>query len=213
MNATDNTTNLESQTSEAEPQQENALDSCRPVQGSLSNSVAATTRKLRRSRRDEPFTSVSEPTVIACIVDRKRDNWGNQFGEEYYPVEREHQTHVGPEIRSIAFHPCVTATGETFIYPQKQDPPHTWANSWNASLAQALALPPGQWRTIWSDKEAECYQHEMVDPPKEGVPEYRNFREDLEQALTPNIIASLNHPILLQHLGQQDTVADDQEID
>ncbi len=125
---------------------------------------------IRRPRRDEPFTTVADPTTIACIVERKLDNWGNPSGEEYYPVIGDLQNQVGAGIRSVAFHPCATASGETFIYPQKIDPPQAWANSWNASLAQALSLPPDQWRTVWSDKMAECYQHDLVTPPNRGYP-------------------------------------------
>jgi hypothetical protein len=46
----------------------------------------------------------------------------------------------------------------------------------------------------------------------EGIPEYPGFQEDLEQALTPNIIDSLDHPVLQRLLGQQDTDNDIEEI-
>lgn len=189
-----------------------ALTACRPVTATQSADPNASSGKIRRPRRDEPFTTVGQPMIIACIVDRKRDSWGNPGSEDYHPVVGTLQPQAGSDLRSIAFHPCATASGETFIYPQKLDPPNTWANSWNASLAQALAHPAGQWRTVWSDKTAECYKHELVEPPMEGIPEYPNFREDLEQALTPNIITSLDHPVFQQLIGQQEGHIHDEEI-
>ncbi len=212
MNTVENSTNLENNQSNTGQEKTNPLHACSPVSGFQPSSSAAPEHKIRRPRRDEPFTTVAEPVPVACIVDRKSDNWGNPSGEDYYPVIAELQNQVGPGIRSVAFHPCVSASGEGFIYPQKLDPPHAWANSWNASLAQALSLPPGQWRTVWSDKEAECYQHDLVAPQMENTPEYPKFQEDLEQALTPNIIDSLDHPVLQRLLGQQDTDSDNEEI-
>jgi hypothetical protein len=185
-----------------------SLSSCIPTTAQQAVISQAVKNIIRRPRRDEPFTTVADPTTIACIVERKLDNWG----EEYYPVIGDLQNQVGAGIRSVAFHPCATASGETFIYPQKIDPPQAWANSWNASLAQALSLPPGQWRTVWSDKEAECYQHDLVAPQMENTPEYPKFQEDLEQALTPNIIDSLDHSVLQRLLGQQGTDSDIEEI-
>ena len=199
-------TNTDNQQLAAEFQEQASLDSCSPV--TVHRPRTTISKKLRRPRRDEPFTTLAKPTIIACLVDRKRDSWGNTASEEYYPVIGELQSQVGSAIRSIAFHPCATASGETFICPQKLDPPNAWANSWNASLAQALDLPRGQWRTIWSDKSAECYKHELVDAPREGIPEYPECRKDLEQALTPNIISSLDHAVLQQLLDQADSTTD-----
>lgn len=178
-----------------------SLSACAPVADANQVADRGLPSRIRRPRRNEPFTTVAEPEVIACIVDHKRDNWGNPVSEDYYPVVGELQSHVGTSIRSIAFHPCATASGDKFIYPQKLDPPNTWANSWNASLAQALTLPPGQWRTIWSDKTAQCYEYELVDPPMEGIPKYPDFQADLEQALTSNIVSSLDHPVLGRQSG------------
>jgi hypothetical protein len=189
-----------------------SLSSCISTTAQQSVISQAVKNIIRRPRRDEPFTTVADPTTIACIVERKLDNWGNPSGEDYYPVIVKLQNQMGPGMRLMAFQPCVSASEGGFIYPQKIDPPHAWANSWNASLAQALNLPPGQWRTIWSDTEAECYQHDLVAPQMENIPEYSEFQEDLEQALTPNIIASLDHPVLLRLLAQHATDNDIEEI-
>jgi len=188
------------------------LAGCAPLTHQRTSDPRTLSKSITRPRRDEPFTTVADPIIVACVVDRKRARFSQQASEEYYPVTRELQQQAGTGLRSVAFHPCVNASGNTFIYPQKLDPPHAWPNTWNASLAQALSLPTGQWRTVWSDKEAECYQHELVEPPMESTPEYPNFREDLEQALTPNIIATIDHPVLQQILCRQDADIDNEEI-
>ena len=180
------------------------LDSCKPTTGPLPTSSTI----IRKPGRAEVFTTVEEAPIIAVVIDRKLDNWGNSAGEEYYPVTGDVQSQVGSDIRSVAFHPCVSSTGLHFICPQKLDPPHARVNSWNASLATALALPPGQWRTVWSDKQAECYQHDLVTAPVDGIPEYPSFQEDLEKALSPNIINSLVHPVIQQLVCKQ-SAADD----
>jgi hypothetical protein len=212
MNTEDNVTNLECSPSTSDHNDATSLEACSPVTGHQPATAPSAGSRIKRPRRDEPFTTVAGPVPIACIVDRKLDKWGNPTGEEYYPVTGELQNQVGAGLRTVAFHPCMPISGVGFIYPQKQDPPHAWANSWNASLAQALELPPGQWRTVWSDKDEDCYQHDQVAPPVEGIPEYPGFQEDLEQALTPNIIDSLDHPVLQRLLGQQDTDNDIEEV-
>ena len=45
-----------------------------------------------------------------------------------------------------------------------------------------------------------------------NIPEYPEFQENLDRALTPNIIDSLDHPVLQRLLGQQDTDSDIEEI-
>ena len=140
------------------------------------------------------------------------DAWDNYTGEVYYPVVGVLQGNIGLPSRPIAFHPCVTATGATFIYPQKLDPTRSRINSWNASLAEALAHPPRQWRRIWSDSDAQRYQHDLVSAPMEGIPEYPGFREDLEKALSPNIIAGIDHPLVQSLLGKQGPQADLEEV-
>lgn len=212
MNTVESSTDIEKNQSTIDQETTSPLHACSPVNGFHPSSSSIPKSKIRRPRRDEPFTTVAEPTQVACIVEQRKDNWGNPAGEEYYPVIGDLQNQVGKGLRTVAFHPCVSASGEGFIYPQKLDPPQAWANSWNASLAQALSLPPGQWRTVWSDKDAECYQHDLVTPPLEGIPEYPGFQEDLEQALTPNVIADLDHIVVQHILGQQDSVTDLEEI-
>jgi hypothetical protein len=184
------------------------LDSCKPTASLLPAGSPPTASIIRKSGRAEVFTTTGMPPIIAVIIDRKLDSWGNSSGEIFHPVTGEIQNQVAAGIRSLAFHPCVSASGQAFIYPQKLDPAHSWANSWNASLATALTLPPGQWRTVWSDKGAECYQHDLVTAPVEGIPEYPHFQADLENALSPNIIDSLEHPVIQQLLGNQSAVND-----
>jgi hypothetical protein len=59
---------------------------------------------------------------------------------------------------------------------------------------------------------AECYQHDLVTPPIEGIPEYPEFREDLEKALSPNIIANLDHPVIQQVLDKPKAGSDWEDI-
>lgn len=211
MNTIDKPIDSEDKNTQTEPHKGNSLENCGPVNGCTPTSSVLTTKRIRRPRRDESFTTVAAPRPIACIVDRQYDKWRNISGEEYYPVIGELQNQVGSSLRSIAFHPCINTIGETFIYPQKLDPPHTWANSWNASLAEALRHPHGQWRTVWSDKEAECYQHDLVQSPTQVILEYPGFDDDLEQALTKNIVDSLDHPVIQKTLAETRIDSSDEE--
>jgi hypothetical protein len=212
MNTKDISINPEDQPSTEQSQKDNSLENCSPTSGLQPHYPQTAENKIRRSRRDEPFTTVGDPKHIACLVDKNRDDWGNQTGEDYYPVIGDLQSQVGSSIRSIAFHPCVTATGETFIYPQKIDPPDIWANSWNASLAKALSLPDRQWRTVASDKAAQCYQYEQVNSPMSDTPRYLTFEDDLNQALTPNIVSKLDHPVVQKTLSEQQSDSDGEGV-
>lgn len=189
-----------------------SLNSCSPKPNFQPSNPVITTQKIRRARRDEAFTTVGEPRLFSCLIDRKRDNWGNISGEDYYPVISDLQNQVGSSIRSVAFHPCVSSSGETFIYPQKLDPPNMWANPWNASLAEVFSIKQGLWRIVRSDKAAQCYHHEVVILPIGKKPEYPAFQDDLEQALTPNIITSINHPVVQKILAEQHSATDIAEI-
>ena len=188
------------------------LDSCKP-QASLSRADSPSAApNIRKPGRDEVFTTAAGPTTIAVVIEHKLDFWGNPSGERYYPVTGGLQQQLVSDIRSVAFHPCVSASGQAFIFPQKLDPPQSWVNSWNASLATALTLPPGQWRVVWSDKGAECYQHDLMTAPVEGIPEYSDFQKDLENALSPNIIDCLDHPVIQRLLANQGPDLDDGEV-
>jgi hypothetical protein len=211
MKTEDLSQNPENQLSAVEPQQDISLSNCTPS-GLQPQSAPASDGKIRRSRRDEAFTTAGESKQIACLVDKRRDTWGNLSGEDYYPVIGNLQSQMGAIIRSIAFNPCVTASGATFIYPQKLDQPQALVNSWNASLAEALSLDHGLWRTIRSDKAAQCYQYEVVPASNETKREYPEFLDDLEQALTPNIITSLDHPVAQRILAEQQSVLGEEDV-
>jgi hypothetical protein len=92
------------------------------------------------------------------------------------------------------------------------DQPQALVNSWNASLAEALSLDHGLWRTIRSDKAAQCYQYEVVPASNETKREYPEFLDDLEQALTPNIITSLDHPVAQRILAEQQSVLGEEDV-
>ena len=189
-----------------------SLANCAPTGCPPEVQAPTTGGGISRPAQDEVFTSVADPMTIACVIERQYDAWDNYTGEVYYPVPETLQGRIGLPSRPIAFHPCVTASGATFIYPQKLDPPRSRVNSWNASLAEALALPPGQWRRIWSDSDTQCYQHDLVSPPMDEIPEYPGFREDLEKALSPNIITTLDHSVVQRLLAKQGPEADVEEV-
>jgi hypothetical protein len=46
----------------------------------------------------------------------------------------------------------------------------------------------------------------------EGVPEYPNFKDDLDKVLSPNIITSLDHPVVQRLLGNQGPDASEEEV-
>jgi hypothetical protein len=180
------------------------LDSCVPSTIPDAADTRATRPVIRRFQQDEPFTRVvTEPITIACLIDRKEDNGGFYAGEDYYPVPAQFQNQARRFLRNLAFHACVTAYGEWFILAQKLDLPHSRPNSWNESLAKALGEPVGQWLKVWSDSPAQRYQYELVQPQMEGTPEYPDFAEDLEKSLVPNIIDTLNHPVLQRLLDDR----------
>jgi hypothetical protein len=189
-----------------------SLADCAPTDCTPDSMTHTSSMGIWRPGQDSIFTTVGDPMTIACIIERLHDPWGNYTGETYYPVPEPFQGRIGLPIRPIAFRPGVTAASIKFIYPQKLDPPHSRVNTWNASLAEALAHPPDQWRRIWSDSDAQRYQHELVSPPMEEIPEYPDFREDLEKALSPNIITSANHPVVQRLLGKQGPKADMEEV-
>ncbi len=209
-------TNINS-TTEHQGNNENAaeapsLANCAPATSPPEAHRPATCPIIRRATQDEDFTTLADPVTLACIVDRQEDSWGNYTGEIYYPVSGTLQGNIGLPVRSVAFHPCITATGTTFIYPQKLDPPRSRVNSWNASLADALSHQPGHWRRIWSDSDAQRYQHDLVSARMEDTPAYPGFRDDLEQVLSPNIINSLDHPVIQRLLCQQGPDVDTEEV-
>jgi hypothetical protein len=172
------------------------LASCTPSTSLQPTDSHRTTPVIRRPQQDESFTRIAEPITIACIIERKEDSGGFYAGEDFYPVPKKYQDQMRRFLRNLAFHPCGTATRARIIVPQKLDPPHSRPNTWNESLAKALGEPVGQWLKIWSDSTVQRYQYELVQPQTEGTPEYPDFVEDLEKALAPNIIESLDHPVI-----------------
>lgn len=188
------------------------LDDCAPTEPPPAATAHKSSLGIWRPGQDGVFTTLGDPATYECVIERLYDAWDNYTGEMYYPVPKQLQGNIGVPSRPVAFHPCVTVAGATFIYPQKLDPPRSRVNSWNASLAEALVYPPGQWRRIWSDNDAQRYQHDLVSPPMEELPEYPEFREDLEKALSPNIITALDHPVVQRLLGKQDPGTEAEEI-
>ena len=188
------------------------LEDCAPTKYLPTATAHKSNLGIWRPGQDAVFTTLDDPATFECVIERLYDAWNNYTGEMYYPVPKQFQGNIGVPSRPVAFHPCVTAAGATFIYPQKLDPPRSRVNSWNASLADAFAYPPGQWRRIWSDSDSQRYQHDLVSPPMEGLPEYPEFREDLEKALSPNIITALDHPVVQRLLGKQDPEVGMEEI-
>jgi hypothetical protein len=186
-----------------------SLDSCKPTGSSPNQSNQTAGHTIHPAPRDEIFTPVGKHVTIMCYIHRKQDAQGYYVGEDYYPVTSALQSKVSLPLRSVAFHPCISHDGQAFIYPQKKDIPGRRPNSWNESLASALNHAPGQWLKIWSDAFTERYQHELVPPPMENLPEYTDFQSDLEKALKPNIIDRLDHPILMK--AQQGSDAGDEE--
>jgi hypothetical protein len=183
------------------PRNASKLDSCRRTK--QQDSVQPGQPQIGRPPRDEPFTRVDEGIALQCIIYRNRDQWGNYTGEEYYPVTADLHSTIPVPMRTVAFHPCISKPGQCYICPQKVDPPGSRSNPWNASLAEALSVPSGQWLKIWSDRDAERYQHELLPPQMEGTLEYPDFAKDLEKALVPNIIDTLNHPVLQRLLDDR----------
>ena len=188
------------------------LEDCAPTKYLPTATAHKSNLGIWRPGQDAVFTTLDDPATFECVIERLYDAWDNYTGEMYYPVPKQFQGNIGVPSRPVAFHPCVTAAGATFIYPQKLDPPRSRVNSWNASLAEALVYPPGQWRRIWSDGEAQRYQHDLVPPPMDRLPEYAEFRVDLDKALSPNIITALDHPVVQRLLGKQDPETDIGEI-
>jgi len=167
---------------------------------------------ISRPAHNEVFTTLPDQVQLSCLIERQEDSWGNYSGETYHPVPEKLQSSISSFLRTLIFCPYVTADGRTGIIPQKVDPPHSRVNSWNASLAEILAHAPGHWRRMWSDSDAQHYQHDLVPAPMEGIPEYPDFREDLEKALSPNIITSLDPPVVQRLLGKQGPEADAEEV-
>ena len=191
----------------------NSLEDCTPAVSTSPSKSEPSENPIRRPARDESFTTTAEdPVTLACVIKRHLDQWGNLEQESYHPVTGNLQNQVMTDLRSVAFHPCVSASGATFISPQKLDPPNARANSWNASLAQAFSYEPGQWRTLQSDRDAQCYQHELIPAPFTGIPEYRDFRSDLERTLSPNIISCLDDLAIKQDPNEPGATTDIEEI-
>jgi hypothetical protein len=178
-----------------------ALDSCRPRNDQAPAKPQSKLDRIRRFQRDEAFTRVGNAVTYAILIHRKVDAQGYYRGEDYHPIPGALQAQLGSLLRSVAFTPCLSQSGEHFILARKVDPPGAPANSWNQSLAEALIEPPGQWMKIWSDSLVQRYQYELVQPQLEGSPEYPDFAQDLEAALSPNIITSLDHPVIQRILG------------
>jgi hypothetical protein len=189
-----------------------SLANCAPATSIPQAHSHATGSLISRPANDEAFTTLADQVQLALLIVQQKDSWGNYAGETYHPVPGKLQSGIFTFLRQMIFCPYVTADGRKGIIPQKMDPPHSRVNSWNASLAEALDHPPGRWRRLWSDSDAQRYQHDLVSPPMDEIPEYPDFREDLEKALSPNIITSLDHPIVQRVLGKQDPEIDAEEI-
>lgn len=188
------------------------LDNCKPTASRHQGSPHNPPPLIRRPSADQPFTRLAEPITLACVLDRHRDTEGRVLGEHYCPVTSAMQRQLQIKLREMVFHPCALANGAVFILPQKLDIPGYPANSWNASLAAALSEPFGQWLKIWTDQIVERYQFEHVPAPMSGLPDYRDFKTDLEKALAPNIIDRPNHPVIERILGQNRPAPEAEEI-
>ncbi len=188
------------------------LDSCAPGENLQTATFQAHGHIIRRPHRDEPFTRVRSAVKYAALIERREDSSGRFIEEAFFPVVGELQGNLPDPARPIAFHPCVAANGCRFIYPQKLDAPTVQPNSWNESAARLLSTPIGQWLKAWSDSEAQCYQFELVDPQMSDVPDYPDFAKDLDKALSPNIISSLDHPLIQRLLDIHSTVNDWEEV-
>ncbi len=188
------------------------LDNCKPHANHQLTDSQSALDLIRSFQRDEAFTRVCEQETYAVVIHRKLDAQGYYRGEDYHPIPAALQSQVGALLRFVTFHACLSQSGLYFILAQKKDSPGAPPNSWNQSLAQALKEPPGQWLKIWSDSLAQRYQYELVQPQVEGTPEYPDFAEHLENALSPNIITGLDHPIIQQILGGRGAGNDMEEV-
>jgi hypothetical protein len=177
---------------------ESLLESCTPAINPHRATLSGE-RRIRRFELDEPFTTVGTPVILCVAIKREASSGGFYSGEQYHPIPVHLQADLRRISRQVAFHACVGRTGP-FILPQKLDPPGAPPNSWNQSLANALAHPPGQWRKVWVDRDLERYRCDLISSPVEGDPEYPDFKEDLERALKPNIVDRVDHPVVQQIL-------------
>ena len=163
----------------------------------------AVANKIRRSGRNEVFSTTGSQKELPCALWRIRDGIGNLVSEVYCPVARALHQQLPVKMRMVRFHACISESGETFIYPQKLDPPGMPANSWNESLDKALSSHPREWITLWSDSEVQSYQYEPVRSDSQARIEYPDFEKDLSEALEPNFINDVNHPIVRELQGQR----------
>lgn len=189
INADDQKTSIETTTS---------LNDCTPT-GTLEEGDGQAISTIRGPNRDDAFALIDHPVKLACVIERSEDASGQYAGESYYPVAKSLQDKLIKHTRLVAFHPCLSQTGEHFILPQKLQLANSQQNSWNISLAEALSTPQGQWLRLWSDRGLQRYEFELVDIESDDKLEYPEFQNDLDRSLSENIIDSLKHPVI-QHL-------------
>ena len=166
---------------------------------------------IRQSGPDELFISVADPVVIDCVVDRYRDEWGYYYGEIYCRVSPEMRDRLEIRSSSIAFHASVSASGQRFLFPEKLHREGS-RSSWSSdTLTRALHIAHGSWTTVWWDSNGRCYIVDVGTDHAGPLPEYPEFLQDLEDALSPNDIDGLDHPLIQQILDER-SASKDREV-
>lgn len=179
----------------------NIFDLCAPVSGG-STSPPQGPSLWGLSKRGLGYTG-SKSLSLACIIEKRTNEFGGFAGEVLYPVAAavQHDPHVGQHVRHIEFHSTMTATGDLGLLYYKTPISGLPPNSWLATAQLAVHASIERWGHFASDHNIKGYHfvpaHDQLPAP-DKLP---NPRKLVEELLGESVITSLEHPVISQLLG------------
>lgn len=150
--------------------------------------------EIRPREKDEVFATTGQKVTLSVLIKRIPGPNGKFLYEDFYPIQRDLVPELDSHIRLVTFHGCHSLKGEFFIYPQKNNS-RAYTNSWNTSLKKALQAPSGTYITLDVNSQMETYEANNYEGTTSPPPSFDEFEQSLSDALSQNIITSIEHPL------------------